>query len=164
MRLLLLAPLLLAGCAGGPHGTATGPRFDPLVFFDGQSRGEGTLKIAFKPASLVHVQSDGHRDGNTLVLDQRIEREGEPSRERTWTIHQVGPGRYAGTLSDAAGPVKGKLEGNRLHLSFAMKGGLKAQQWLTLAPDGQSASNRMVIRKFGATVATLDETIRRTAA
>lgn len=162
----LLLSLLLAAAAAPPQSAdaAAGARFDPLVFFDGLSRGEGRLKVALRAGKLVDVRSEGHREGDTLVLEQRVTEEGERPRNRTWRIREVAPGRYAGTLSDAEGPVSGETRGNRLHLSFAMKGGLKADQWLTLAPDGQSAHNVMKVRKLGVVVATLDETIRRTGA
>ena len=173
--MILLLTLLLAGTPQPPMALpatsraerreqASGPRFDPLVFFEGRSRGEGRLKVVLRAARLVDVRSEGHREGATLVLEQRVAEEGERPRIRTWRIREVAPGRYAGTLSDAAGPVSGEAQGNRLHLWFRMKGGLKADQWLTLASDGQSAHNVMKVRKLGIVVATLDETIRRTGA
>jgi hypothetical protein len=42
-----------------------------------------------------------------------------------------------------------------------MKGGFRAKQLLTLRPDGRSAHNVLVVRKFGVTVAVLDEVIER---
>lgn len=162
--IMLSAFLLAAATAPQAAPSAPAPRFDPLVFFDGLSRGEGRLKVAMRRAKLVDVRSEGHREGDTLVLEQRVTEGGERPRTRTWQIRQVAPGRYAGTLSDADGPVSGESKGNRLHLSFSMKGGLKADQWLTLAPDGRSAHNIMKVRKLGVVVATLDETIRRTGA
>jgi len=157
-------PVMASAVASSRAEQAPGRRFDPRVFFDGRSRGEGRLKVVFRAARLVHVRSEGHREGPTLVLEQRVAEEGERPRTRTWRIREVAPGRYAGTLSDAAGPVSGATQGNRLHLWFRMKGGLKADQWLTLAPDGCSAHNLMKVRKLGVVVATLDETIRRTDA
>jgi hypothetical protein len=159
---MMILSLLLAAAA--PQSGAPAQRFDPLLFFNGLSRGEGRLKVAMRARQLVNVRSSGERRGNTLVVEQRIEEEGKPARERTWEIREVSPGRYTGTLSDAAGPVTGETRGNRLHLSFKVKGGLKADQWLTLAPDGQSAHNILKVRKLGVVVATLDETIRRTGA
>ena len=163
---MILSLLLLAAAPqpAAPQPVAAAPRFDPLQFFNGLSRGEGRLKVAMRARRLVNVRSSGERRGNTLVLEQRIEEDGQPARERTWEIREVSPGRYTGTLSDAAGPVTGEIRGNRLHLSFKMKVVLKADQWLTLAPDGQSAHNVMKVRKLGVVVATLDETIRRTGA
>jgi hypothetical protein len=43
-----------------------------------------------------------------------------------------------------------------------MKGGLPTDQWLTLAADGRSAHNIMVVKKFGAGVAVVHEEIRKT--
>ena len=96
-----------------------------------------------------------------LTLDQRVERGGSAPSTRSWRIRRTGPGLYAGTLTDAAGPIRGEARGNRLRLRFRMKGGFDAEQWLTLSPDGRSATNRMTVSKFGVRVATIDETIRK---
>lgn len=105
------------------------------------------------------VTSDGE-----IVLDQDVQRGSAPPSRRTWRLHRIAPGRYTGTLSDAIGPVTGEVAGNCLHLAFAMKSGLRAQQWLYLQPGGHVARNRMVVTKFGLPVASLDETIRRVPA
>jgi hypothetical protein len=163
LRLLLCAAASLGGCVPVPTigaGAAT-PRFDPFVFFAGHSEGTATLRVVLARAVPVHVVSDGHVEGAELVLDQTVTEGSKPPRHRQWRLHAVGPGRYAGTLSDAAGGVTAEAQGNRLHIAFAMKGGLPTQQWLTLAADGQSARNLLVVRKFGLAVAVLDETIRR---
>jgi hypothetical protein len=107
-------------------------------------------------ASRGRAQPDG-----AIALDQTIWEEGKPARSRSWRLRQVAPGRYAGTLSDAAGPITGEVRGGRLHLRFAMRGGMDVDQWLTLAPDGRSARNVLRVRKMGLTVAALEETIRK---
>lgn len=137
-------------------------RFAPLAFFTGSTEGEGRLKIAMHHARTVRVHGAGHMaaDG-ALMLDQRVEQEGKPARQRAWRLCEVAPGRYTGTLSDAAGPVLGQVTGNRLHLRFRIKGGLAADQRLELQPGGQALRNRMTVRKLGIVVATLDETIRK---
>ena len=105
----------------------------------------------------------GHvTESGTIVLVQRVEREGEEPTTREWRIHPTGGGHYEGTLSDAVGPVQGDVVGNRLHLSFTMTGGFQAEQWLDLLPSGNVALNHMAVRKFGFPVATLEETITRT--
>lgn len=131
-------------------------------FFAGRLDGVGTLKIVLRAPTTTHVTSVGHvaTDG-ILRLDQHIEQQGKPARDRHWRIRPLGKGRYTGTLTDASGPVTGEVEGNRLHLGFPMKGGMQVDQWLTLSPDGQVAQNHLIVRKLGITVATLDETIRR---
>lgn len=136
--------------------------FDPMRFFAGQTRGAGTLKVLLRARVPIAVRGAGRieRDG-TLVLDQVVAEGRKPARTRQWRLRRVAPGRYVGTLSDARGPVTGKVDGNRLHLRFATPGGFAIQQWLTLAPDGRSAANRLEARRFGITVATLDERITR---
>lgn len=156
--------LLLASCAGVPSAAIinAAPPFVAERFFAGRLDGVGTLKIVLHAASTTHVTSAGYvsADG-TLLLDQHIEQEGKPARDRHWRIQPLGNGRYGGTLTDASGPVTGEAVGNQLHLSFPMKNGMRVDQWLTLSPDGQVAQNHLIVRKLGVTVATLDETIRR---
>jgi len=160
-RLGLALLLGLGGCMPSVEPPKPGPHFDPFVFFAGDSRGEASLRKLFSSPEPIHVRSHGQIESGTLVLAQTIAEGDTPPRDRVWHIRAVGPDRFAGTLSDAAGPVSGEVEGNRLHLAFAMKGGVAADQWLTLAPDGRSAHNILVARKFGLVVAVLDETIRR---
>ncbi len=155
----------LSGCVSAgqlPPARTDAPALDALAFFAGQSRGEGTLKIALRRPSTVTVASAGRRDSDGgLILDQTVILAGQPATQRQWQLHRDGPGAVAGSLSDAAGPVTGRIEGNRLHLRFTMKGGLRADQWLTLQPGGQVLHNVMIVRKFGLPVARLDEVITR---
>lgn len=117
--------------------------------------------MVFSGSRPTLVRSSGQVSGGVLRLTQEVTEGEKRPRMREWLIREVSPGRYAGTLSDAAGPVSGESAGNRLHLSFPMKGGFAAEQWLTLAPDGRRAWNVLKVRKFGITVAVLGEDIRR---
>ncbi len=166
MRSLSAAALLfLTACVAAPRPEpvdAAAPAFDAIRFFEGRTEGQGVLRVALGARRGIRVSSRGRREaGGGLLLDQTIVEEGRPARTRTWHMREVGPGRYSGSLSDAAGPVTGEAAGNRLHLRFRMRGGLDVDQWLTLAPGGRSARNILVVRKFGLAVAALDETIRR---
>lgn len=96
-----------------------------------------------------------------MVLDQIVTQQGKKPERREWRIREVSPGRYAGSLSDATGPVEGDVTGNCLHLSYPMKSGLKIEQRIYLQPGGRTALNRMTIRKLGVTVGHLAETIRK---
>lgn len=162
----LLAPMLMIGaCVPSGHlarERAPSPTFDPIVFFAGHTRGVGSLKVLTKKRQTVLVEGHGvvQPDG-TIVLTQDVRRGNRPVVHRTWHLRTVAPGGYAGTLSDAMGPVAGDAVGNTLHLAFRMKGGLHAQQWLELQPGGQVAHNRLVVSKLGVPVASLDETITR---
>ncbi|TCP96076.1 uncharacterized protein DUF3833 [Sphingomonas sp. PP-F2F-A104-K0414] len=156
--------LFLASCAGAPR-AATASAAPPFIaehFFAGRLDGVGTLKIVLHTPASTHVTSVGHAGADgVLALDQHIEQQGKPARDRQWRIRPLGNGRYTGTLTDASGPVTGETQGNRLHLHFPMKGGMRVDQWLTLSADGQVAQNHLIVRKLGVTVATLEETIRK---
>ena len=155
--------LLLVSCAGAPRATTrAAPPFIAERFFAGRLDGVGTLKIVLHAPAMTHVTSVGHAGADgVLALDQHIEQQGKPARDRQWRIRPLGNGRYTGTLTDASGPVTGETQGNRLHLHFPMKGGMRLDQWLTLSADGQVAQNHLIVRKLRVTVATLDETIRK---
>lgn len=138
------------------------PVFDPVAFFAGETEGRGTLTIVLRRPQPTLVEGRGTVAPNgTLTLEQEVSRGGRAPTHRTWRLHRIGADRYAGSLTDATGPVVAEVAGNRLHIGFAMKGGLRAQQWLYLAADGKSARNRMVITKVGVPVASLDEEIVR---
>lgn len=165
----LAPPLLLlpAACAGVPHHAdlaAPAPGFVAEQFFAGRTEGRGALTVLMKHPQLVQVHGTGHLEPDgTLVLDQDVEQAGKPPKHREWRIVPAGPGRYAGTLTDAIGPITGSVSGNCLHLRFRGKGGLHYQQWIYLQPGGQVALNRMSVRKWGMPVAKLSETITRVA-
>ncbi|MFV0623384.1 DUF3833 family protein [Sphingomonas sp. ac-8] len=168
-RLILASlPLLgAAGCVSLPSSPAAltmrTPVFSPADFFVGRTEGSGTLAViggrrtAIRVASIGHVEPDG-----TLVVTQSVREGDKPVRQRTWRIRQIAPGKFAGTLSDAAGPISGVIDGNLLHLTFRMKGGLTADQRLYLRADGRTVFNRMAVRKVGVVVAVLAETITKT--
>lgn len=161
----LAAALAATACVPAGHlarEQAPAPTFDALAFFTGHTEGRGELTVVMSGRKPTLVEGHGvvAPDGS-IDLEQVVRRGDAPSRRRTWHLYTIAPGRYAGTLSDASGPVAGDVTGNQLHLSFAMKGGLHAEQFLYLRPGGQVAQNRMIISKFGMAVARLDETITR---
>ena len=165
IRIIAVAgALALSGCARAEElalARAT-PLFDVEQFFAGHSAGEATLKIVMRSPQPVRVRSFGHvaSDG-VLVLDQDVKQGDKPVTHRQWRFSRTASG-YAGTLSDAVGPVAASVVGNTLHLQFEMKDGMGAEQFLYLQPDRRTVLNRMTIRKFGITVARLEETIRKT--
>jgi hypothetical protein len=157
MRLLLVSLLLAA--APPADLTAPQPVFHPDIFFAGGTEGHAELKQLFHSTKPVHVVGDGRIEHGVLILDQTVVQQGKKPERREWRIREIAPGRYAGTLSDATGPVVGDVNGNCLHLAYPMKGGLKVEQRIYLQPGGRTALNRMKITKFGVTVASLAETI-----
>jgi hypothetical protein len=111
----------------------------------------------------VRVRSHGRMDaGGALILDQVVEEEGKPARRRTWRLVRAAGNRITGSITDARGPVAGDVAGNVLHLTYRTVDGVSVEQWITMQPGGRSARNRMVLRKFGMKVATVEEAIRKT--
>lgn len=158
-----LIPLLLAAPAATARQPDAATRFDAITFFTGHTEGTGRLKVMMRGAKAVDVHGYGRvaPDG-AIVLTQIVERQGKGPARRQWHIREASPGRYTGTLTAAEGAITGETIGGRLKLTYRMKGGLRATQWIEGAPDGRSAHNRMTVTKMGVPVARLDETIRRT--
>ncbi len=136
--------------------------FDPVAFFTGSTRGEGVLKEMLGKEKRTQTVSVGHVDKDGwLVLDQKVAVQGDPLRQRRWRLHQVAPGKYSGTLSDAKGPVEVEVNSRAMQVHYVMKGGIKVDQVLTPLPGGMALDNRSTFRKFGMRVATLTERIEK---
>lgn len=148
----LLTMLLLA---------APVPAAAPEQFFVGRTEGIGTVSVIMSGKHGARVHSRGRIEGDgALILDQVIEEEGKPARKRTWRLVRTGS-RISGSITDARGPVTGDVTGGVYHLRYRMADGPSVEQWITIQPGGRSARNRMVIRKFGMKVASVEETIRK---
>lgn len=130
--------------------------------FAGRSEGNGELTMLFGKPQPFHVESHGLAlpDGS-FQLDQTVTFQGKPPEKRTWILQTVTPGVYAGTLSDAAGEVKGRTEGNRLILHYRIRGPLYMQQSLELMPDGKTIDNLGKVTLIGIPIGRLQETILR---
>ena len=152
MSLALLLSALLLVQSGGQSALER--------FFIGRTEGVGTVRVIMSGRHGVRDETRGRLERGTLILDQVVREEGKPARNRTWRITRTG-NRITGTISDARGPVTGEEEGNVLHLRYRSVEGPSVEQRITLQPGGRSAHNRMVFRRFGMTVATVESTIRR---
>lgn len=134
----------------------------PEQFFVGRTEGSGTVSVILSSPHGVRDHSRGRMEpGGVLVIEQRVEEEGKPARNRTWRLVRSGSNRITGTISDARGPVTGEFQGNVLHLRYRLVEGSSVEQWITFHPRGRSARNRMTFRRFGVEVATVDQRIRR---
>jgi len=116
-------------------------------------------------SSPVAVTVHGHGivdEKGVLTLTQEVLEGDKPSRKRSWRIHRINSNSYGGSLSDAEDPVSIAVDGNSMHITFTMKSGFPVDQYIFLAPDGQSAKNIMEVGKLGLRVAVLEEQITRT--
>lgn len=143
-------------------GPARAERVDALEFFEGRTESIGTVRIAMKKPFRSRAIGKGEiREDGTLVLVQRVEDEGEQPRVRRWLMRATGPGRYAGTMTDAKGPVTVEEVDGRYRFRFRMDGSVAIEQWLTPLPDGRSARSVVTIRKYGVRVGGSDAIIRK---
>ena len=138
-----------------------GPQLQPMAYFTGRSHGDGRLAKLFSKPVKVSVESFGHRQGETLILDQTIHEGGSPPSVRRWTMRPTAPNRYTGTLTDAKGPVNVVISGSRADIRYTTRAGFTIEQQLVLQKDGKTILNRLRALKFGIPVATLNETIRK---
>jgi len=152
--------LVAATIAAASPASAAG--LDPLAFFTGRTRGNGKLKIVMKAPVPISVDSHGKPDGHGgIVLDQIIREGSKPLRSRRWTLHPTSPTTLSGTLTDAAGQVRGSVSGRVLKLNYTRKDGLRASHVLTLQPGGRTMTNHMTVKRMGLVVARVEEVIRK---
>lgn len=135
---------------------------DPLRFWEGRTESVSTVKVVMKKPFRTRAVGRGRiqADGS-LELVQHVEEEGRPAHDRRWRIRKVGPGRYAGTMSEAKGPVTVEEVGNRFRFRFKMPGNLAVEQVLTPLPGGRSATSKVTIKKLGVTVGRSEGTVRK---
>jgi len=131
-------------------------------YFTGKTHADNVIKIALHGPHKLTVDSVGGRnkEGEFILIDI-VQEEGKPTRKRTWVMHPVGPNRFTGSLSDAAGPVDVVVSGNSATIRYTMReGNMKIEQRLELQANG-TLSNRVIARKFGLKFATVQGTIRK---
>ena len=159
---VLLLSVAACSCTRGVALPASrAAQFDPIAFFKGHTHGEGDLHKLFGKSVHVSVDSVGRMGKDGLILEQTIRETEKAPSVRRWTIRRVAPNRYSGTLTDAIGPVTAEIVGPRADIRYKMRHGLIVQQQLAQQSDGTTVLNRLVVRKFGARVALLNETIKR---
>lgn len=135
---------------------------EPLRFFEGTTESFSTVNVIMRKPYRSRTVGRGRIDQNgALILVQRVEDEGKAPFERRWLIRQVGPNRFVGTMSEAAGPVAVTQANGRYHFHLKTKGGLSVDQFVTPLPDGKSARTQSTIKKLGIRVATSQGTIRK---
>ena len=164
-----LGTLLLAGAAScfADYRThpvqAPAPLFDPTTFFAGRTQGEGTLHLRTGSTRRLHVDGKGRTGPDGIFqLDQTVTYANGVVETRTWRMRRVDAGHYSATLSDAKGGVQAEAQGNLFHLRYLIRQpAIYMEQWLYLAPDGQSVANQAQVTVLGIPWVRLAETITR---
>jgi hypothetical protein len=134
---------------------------DLTAFFTGRTHAENRLKIVFSSTVPLVVDSVGRIEGKEFVLIDTVHEGDKPVRMRKWVTHEVTPGHYAGTLSDAVGGVDIIVRGNTATIRYTMNGGLKIEQVMELRPDGRTLTNHVIARRFGLKFARVEGIVRK---
>lgn len=157
-----LAALALTSCTSIRLPADARMQLDPIRYFTGWTQGTGVLRVPLSSPTRIVVESEGTPlAGGGLRLRQRVAQGEQAPRWREWRIQRVGPGRYSGTVTDAAGPVTITASGPRAQIAYRMKNGMEVRQQLALQADGRTLFNHMTVSRFGVRIARMDETIRK---
>lgn len=154
-------PFALVGASAAAGTDRPDSAMDPLRFFEGRTESLSTIKVIMKKPYRSRTIGNGEIDDGVLKLVQRVHQDGEAPYDRHWRMRQVAPGRFAGTMSEATGPVTVEQVGGRYRFRFKMKGNVSIEQWLTPLAGGTAARSKLSIRKLGVTVGRSEGIIRR---
>ena len=167
----LLLFTLGAGCSSlaPEHFAGTRPVFDPVVFFTGRTHSWGVFENrGGDPTRRFTTTATGHREGDTLVLDQEFIYEDGHRQQRRWQIRHTDACHIEATASDVVGTATGEAEGNafRWEYTVALQPGnplynVHLKQWMYLQAGGRTLLNRATITKFGVEVAQVTEFFQR---
>lgn len=127
----------------------------PLQFFNGKTEMVSTIKVIMKKPFRSRAIGTGRilSDGS-LSLAQQVFDEGQPTKQRNWKIRQIASGHYAGTMTEAVGPVTVEEVDGKFRFKYKMKGNLAVEQWMTPLAGGNAAKSIVTVRKFGMKVAS----------
>lgn len=120
------------------------------------------MSVAMHRSKSTHSRGVGTiaHDGS-LSLVQIVQDEGRAPYTRRWSVRQVGPGQFTGSMSQATGPVTIQQVGSRFRFRFMIKGALSVEEWLTPLAGGLLATNEVTVSKFGIPVATSHGLVRK---
>jgi hypothetical protein len=160
--------LSLTACLSAPPlppAVSDKPEMRPEVFFAGRTRGTGELEVRGRAPRPFRVDSTGQMEGDgTFRLEQTVTYADGAVETRTWRLRATDASSYSGTLSDAAGEVSARTNGNVLHLRYLLRQpAVYMEQRLYLQPNGGSAINFATVTVAGVPLARLAEQIVRTA-
>jgi Protein of unknown function (DUF3833) len=165
---LALAVTLTTGRAQesrAPVSTGSSPVFDPVAFFDGQTRSWGVIESRFGvPTERIMTDGHGHRDGiERLRMVQHLSFQDGTTQERDWTLWRSGPDQFKATANDMVGTAQGETNGRVFHWQWVLARSpgnplmnVTMQQWMYRMEDG-SVTVRTTVTKFGFVVAEVTE-------
>lgn len=135
---------------------------DALLGRHRESRGRSQKRLSHR--------DDGRREGDGLTITQDFTFEDGRRQQRIWQLKRVDAHRYDATASDVIGGATGYAWGNTFCWEYTLQ--LKAGNPLSrvhmkhcmyLTDDGDLLINRVIMSKFGVSVAQTTEYFRRGA-
>jgi hypothetical protein len=169
MRFLIIAALAmgLAGCGSEPISAFKDgrPRFEPEIYFSGETHSWGVLETATgQPKRVLHTRTAGTRDGRVLHFEQQIVFQGGETEHRSWLVRRLDEHHYSATGTGIVGVAHGEAWGNVFHLDFTLDawpgnplGRVHMSQWMYLQADGATVVNRDTLAKSGFIIAEITE-------
>ncbi len=162
---MTLAALTAAAVVATTPSPASEP-LDPVAFFEGATRGVGTLHVRGRNRQRFTVTGRGEREpGGAVRLSQAIRWEDGRVDRRVCRMWRVGPGEWRGRGTDMLGEGRAEAVGDTVVLTWRRAGGpfggpLTVTQVLRRRADG-GLDNAGPVRLWGVTVARLEERIMR---
>ncbi len=111
---------------------------------------------------------DSLREGADIVITQNFTFEDGRTQQRIWRIRRIDEHRYEAAANDVIGPAVGYAFGNAFHWKYTLQlrpgnvfTRVRMEHWMYLLGDGETMLNRVVIRKFGLTLAQTTEYFQR---
>jgi hypothetical protein len=170
---VLFLCVFLSGCASlTPQDfSAAVPRFEPDKFFEGPVQSWGVIETrSGSPKSRVRANLNGRREADHVIITQDFTFEDGHKQQRVWTIRRIDEHRYEAAADDVIGPAVGYAFGNAFHWEYTLQTNpknaftrVRMEHWMYLLGDGETMLNRVVIRKFGVTLAQTTEYFHRGA-
>lgn len=164
LPLLLLLPLLLAGCSSVDveRYAGTTPRLDIGEYFDGRTRAWGMVQdYSGEVQRRFTVVIDGTLEGDTLTLDERFTYQDGETDRRVWTFVRQDDTTWVGRANDVEGPVEARQAGHAFNMRYRLPVEVSGREltftlddWMYLQPDGRLI-NRTAMSKFGVTLAEI---------
>jgi hypothetical protein len=138
------------------HDTGTAPDLRIEEFFLGKTYASGIFEDRFGTVRReIEFDIDGSRDGEWLVLDERIAYDDGEREMRMWRIRATGDGLYEGLCPDVLGTAIGRRSGStiRWRYRFNLKVGRRQvlvdfDERMFLRPGG-IALDRSYLSKWG---------------
>lgn len=156
--LSLFGLLLLSACAVNDVNVYRNesPKLDLEKFFIGKTDAWGIFqKRSGEVVKRFHVEIEGKKVGEELVLDEQFTYSDGTKQQRIWRLSKSGTNRWSGRADDVKGDAQGELAGNAFKWEYVLllpvdgtTYEMHMDDWMYLV-DENTLVNRTKMSKFG---------------